>query len=361
MELKSVSYFCWTFFAYLQIVPFCSGLCQGPPPPTRYQIIHNASDPAVDSVNLFLGPTENMLKENFSYRSALPVQQIPSGPALIITAKLPNDRIFGSHIGYAAYRREPDEFYAVFLHGVREQGFASNPDSQSTAFKVDFYKVPERTLSTDSTHFVFVNGTTDLAKVKLHDIGNGTVDQVAAYAPQILAEPYPLKSFPLKANVHTLLLTDSIGSEQIGAFFVDLTTLGNQRAVLFTSGFKEPSLNKNGHSLGLFAALSDGTIIEFPRVMTTDIGNEREAKKAPIFPVPAQNRLYVQLDSRFSENTTLKLINQSGTIVWSRQVAATTSIQNTIEVNTEGIPQGLYLVTLTNDEGSQTLKCVIER
>ncbi len=67
---------------------------------------------------------------------------------------------------------------------------------------------------------------------------------------------------------YTLDVTPAAGSPIVASFAANLTGLTGGSAVVFASGFLDPATNQNGSSFGLFAALANGTVVQFPAVST---------------------------------------------------------------------------------------------
>jgi hypothetical protein len=70
----------------------------------------------------------------------------------------------------------------------------------------------------------------------------------------------------LPAGTYYIDLKDANPDTILTTYAVDFSGFQDSTAVLFTSGFSDPSANQGGAMMGLFGAFSDGTVIEFPAV-----------------------------------------------------------------------------------------------
>ncbi|MBK7856081.1 MAG: DUF4397 domain-containing protein [Bacteroidetes bacterium] len=66
--------------------------------------------------------------------------------------------------------------------------------------------------------------------------------------------------------IYTLDVTPAVGSPIVASFNANLSGLAGGSAVVFASGFLDPTQNQNGPAFGLFAALANGTVVQFPAV-----------------------------------------------------------------------------------------------
>jgi hypothetical protein len=226
----------------------------------RLQVIHNAADPAADSVDIYLGSTK--LLDNFKFRTATPFIDAPAGQQIVVgvapgTSSSVNDTLVGFR-----FTLTPGEKYVAIANGVLNPGtFAANPNGRSTGFTI-FVQTPSKESTTGgNVEFVGVHGATDAPAVDIVARGVATLVNNAVYGDitGYIAVP------PAK---YTLDVKDSSGTTRVATFSADLSGLANGTAVVFASGFLNPSANKNGKAFGLFAALANGTVVAFPAVTT---------------------------------------------------------------------------------------------
>ncbi|MEO1434346.1 MAG: DUF4397 domain-containing protein [Bacteroidota bacterium] len=208
----------------------------------RLQVIHNSPDPTVD-----IYVNGNLYEGDFSFREATEFRTVPAGVTLNVgiaagPGSSPSDIIDTFPLVLA-----PDETYIAVASGI-----LNNMTTPLTVIPVA--DVRETANGTD-VEFIGHHGSPTAP----------TVDIIARGVATLLDDvSYPAVSdyIPVPAAVYTLDVTDPTDNEQIVASFeADLSSLGGGTAFVFASG-----LFGGTPGFGLFAALADGTVVEFPAV-----------------------------------------------------------------------------------------------
>jgi hypothetical protein len=222
----------------------------------RLQVIHNAADVLADPVDIYLNGT--LLLNDFAFRAATPFIDAPAGVELNIGVAPANSSSVNDTLKNFQVILVNGNTYVAIANGVLDPNiYAANPDGRSTAFTL-FIKVMARENGTGSNvDFFVLHGSTDAPTVDVIARGIATVVDDAAYGDITNYVSVP------PAN-YTLDLTLADGTTLVQSYVADLRTLGGGSAVVFASGFLNPSANQNGEAFGIFFALADGTVGQFP-------------------------------------------------------------------------------------------------
>ncbi len=229
-------------------------------PMARLQVIHNAADPIANEVDVYLNGT--LALDNFAFRTATPFIDVPAGVEINIGIAPGNSGSVNDTLKNFPVTFENGKTYVGVANGVIDPSqFTANPDGRSIAFTI-FAKdgIRESGMYSSKVDFVVLHGSTDAPTVDVIARNVATLVDNAAYGDftdyiRVPAASYILDITPGDDN-NTI----------VASFEADLSGLGGGAAVVFASGFLNPAGNQNGEPFGLFAALPDGAVVEFPAV-----------------------------------------------------------------------------------------------
>ncbi len=227
-------------------------------PTARLQVIHNAADPIANEVDVYINGTLTL--DNFAFRTATPFIDVPAGVNLNIGVAPGNSTSVNDTLKNFPVQFEEGETYVAVANGVVDPaGFAPNPDGRDISFTI-FAKdgIRESGYSNNKVDFIVLHGSTDAPTVDVIARNVATIVDNAAYGDitnyiRVWANSYILDITPGDNN-----------NTVVASFEADLSGLGGGAAVVFASGFLDPSGNQGGSPFGLFAALPDGNVVEFP-------------------------------------------------------------------------------------------------
>ena len=315
----------------------------------RLQAIHNCADPAADSVDVYLNGI--LALDNFAFRTATPFIDVPAGVNVNIGIAPKTSVSIADTLTSFNVTLNNGETYVAIASGVLAPGsFATNPDGRSTGFTLAIQnQIREAALNTGDVDFLVHHGSTDAPTVDVVAVGVGVIVDNAAYG-----DFTPYLSVP-PGQYSVQITPGGNNSVVVAQFAVDISSLGGGAATVFASGFLTPSANQNGAPFGLFAALPDGTVIEFTNV--TGVAENTTSAIEAVYPVPASEVVFVQLaDEKIAES--IQIADLSGKIVQTQSLSSTGKV---ITVNVNSLPAGTYFLNVIGDDGISTRRFSVIR
>ena len=309
---------------------------------SRLQVIHNSADVAAGSVDIYLNGS--LLLNDFAFRTATPFIDAPAGVELNIgVAPNTSSSVDDTLANFTASLVNGDT-YVVIANGVLDpSSYASNPDGRITAFTLFVQTMARETGIGGDVDFFALHGATDAPTVDVIARGVATLVDDAAYGDLTGYLSVP------PAN-YTLDLTLADGTTLVQSYVADLRTLSGGSAVVFASGFLDPSSNQNGEDFGLFFALSDGTVGQFPEgvasVENVSGVTPSNYTLSQNYPNPFNPSTTINFAIPNSEFVTLKVFNILGSEVATLVNENLSAGSYRFNFDAQGLASGIYLYEL---------------
>lgn len=228
----------------------------------KLQVIHNSADPAAAVVDVYVN--DNLLLNDFSFRTATPFLDVPNNVQLRIGVAPGNSNSPADVLAWFPVVFRPNKTYVAIANGVLDPpSFSANPDGKNTAFNIFISdNVRRQSHNRHRVDLMIYHGATDAPTIDvLADnltwsrlVNNLSYGEFSGYRS-------------LRPASYTLEITPGNDNHVVVAQFnADLSGLAGQSAIVFASGFLTPGDDQNGPAFGLFAALSNGTVVQLPAV-----------------------------------------------------------------------------------------------
>lgn len=278
-------------------------------PVANVQIIHNSADLAARLVDIYVNDEKAL--DDFAFRTATPFLALPAGVPLNIkigagTSTGPNNAIvFNTTVTLTEGER-----YILMATGVLTPATYDASVNNDIAFTVKVFTPARAAAATgNNVDFATYHGSTDAPVVDVVAGGNVILnDLVYGTFANYLSVP---------AARYTLNVTPGNDNNTVVASFdADLSGLGGGAAMVFASGFLNPVKNQGGADFGLFAALPNGTVVEFPLVVPgqTVLVKDNTGKGKTTW---TANNTYI-LDGFVFVNPGDTLVIEAGTVIKGR-------------------------------------------
>jgi hypothetical protein len=221
------------------------------------QILHNAADPAVSVVDVYING--ELAIPEFEFRTATEMFQgefsfYANNPIWIGFAPANSTSFADTLVNFELFLGNNSNNY-IIANGVVGSNFAANPDGESIGF--DLLLVPGARPDADIAGEVDVkifHGSTDAPTVEITS-GATSLVPAAGYGEYAGYIGLPAGSYPIQLRV---------AGDEIAEYTADISGLGDQTVFVFASGFVDPTVNSWGQHFGLFALLTDGTVLQLP-------------------------------------------------------------------------------------------------
>ncbi|AXJ00187.1 Por secretion system C-terminal sorting domain-containing protein [Cyclonatronum proteinivorum] len=224
-------------------------------PPLEFaelQVIHNAADPALAEVDVFING--DLFAADFPFRGATGYLTVDAGFTLDIGVAAPGET---EPLLSFEFTGEGDEAYALIAQGVADPAaFAPNPDGIDTAAELLLVEGRrDAAESADDFEFYLHHGATDAPAV---DIFVRELDAtILSDVPYLASSDY----FSVPADVYTIEVRPAGTETAAATFSADVNGLEGVSAGILASGFLDPSANQDGEAFALAVVLEDGTVV----------------------------------------------------------------------------------------------------
>ena len=215
----------------------------------RVQIIHNSADLAASEVDIYVSGIR--LIDDFPFRAASPFTNVTAGIPLTLQVAPGNSTSAADAVYNKTIIFEAGKTYILVADGnISDTGYVTTEN-----FGIEVYdQGREGAASVSNTDILVHHGVTDAPAVDVNEVtGPAVLVNDASYTD--FAGYLELPTADYKINV-----TTADGATVLKAYDVPLALLELEGVALtvLASGFLDPSMNSNGESFGLYAALPIG-------------------------------------------------------------------------------------------------------
>jgi hypothetical protein len=223
----------------------------------KVQVINNSADITADSIDIYING--ELAISGLGFRKATPLLDLSAGKTLNIGIALGNSASVADTLKNFPVVFTASEKYIVFTDGLLTGGYAPNPDGRNTNLNLFVKDMVRETAVSSGVDLFVLHGSTDApaVDVKVRELSDTTIVNNAAYGDITDYITVPAQDV-------TLDLYLANGTSFVSSFTAPLSILNGEAATVFASGFLNPTTNQNGAPFGLFAALPNGTVLQFP-------------------------------------------------------------------------------------------------
>lgn len=320
-------------------------------PPTRLQVIHNAPDPALAAVDVYVDGVRLPDLDDVRFREATPFFGVEPGGTL--TVAVAPDTSTGTD---AAYLRVPVrplaglDTYVVLLGVLDPSAFAPNPDGVSTALQLRVRPIGPGGVTAGTGEprvpLSLFHGAPDLRGYRFSLLTADGSGMTTSYWPY--EQTWDNLRYPVDDFVYDVALSDGRGVRITAA---SVGAAAESPVALLASGFADPRANGDGPPLAFLAVYEDGAVRAFrvaPPVTAEPGAPPAALVLAGPVPNPAGARAVLTLRLAHDAEVELDVRDALGRRVWSagrRRLSA--GLDHRLALELGGVAPGAYVYRVT--------------
>jgi hypothetical protein len=297
------------------------------------QLVHNSADPIAASVDIYVDGA--LTVDDFAFRKSTPKLELDPGKTYKIgvapsSSTSAADTLVNFNVALPAGR------YVVFANGVVQPGFAANPSGESTGFTI--YPISNVRASAQNPNNLDVavfHGVTDAPAVDVR-VGGTNVVSGLAYGKNTSYLSVPATDFVVDVA--------PAGGAVLASYKVPASALAGQSAIVFASGFLDPSANKNGPGFGLYALVGVNVVALEP--VTTSVSEVPELPNAGVSPNPASGDVSARFTMPTDGVVKVRVHDLAGNTVSETSLGFLASGQHEIPMTMASASSGGYIMTI---------------
>ena len=321
----------------------------------RLQVIHNAPDPAVDTVDVYVN--DALFLDNVAFREASAFTDVPAGVALKVDIT-DNEAADNSAPAFTGtYTLDASSTVQLIASGVVGTGFAANPDGVSTAFTLLVSTTAqEAAVEAGKVEVRVVHGTPDAPTV---DVRAPTSGPDALVADDI-AFTDVTSYVPLDPADYVLNVTTSDGLTTVASYDANLSIAGGSAITVLASGFLTPADDNNGPAFALLAVFANGTTSLLP----VAVANEETARAAGMdlrVANPIASSTPVTFDAGVAGRVQLEVFDALGRRVLELVNEPVAPGERAVTLDAATLAPGAYVLRLTGESGTLTRTLTVVR
>lgn len=314
----------------------------------KLQAIHNSSDPALDSIDIYASGV--LVVDNFHFRTATNLFNVPGDVPLEVAIAPGNSTSINDTLKSFTLNFENGKNYVAVATGVLDTAaFAANPEGADNSFTMVLQDgIRWKAQNATDFNFRFINGVTDAPTVDLKFSGGAVFNDNAPYAT---LTPY---TSLVAANIYNIDVTDSANIINYNSYQAVTNIFSGKSAVLFFSGFLNPANNQNGAPYSLFAAFPQGAVVELATV--TNLAEHLFQDGFNLTPNPATDFLNIKWSTLTNRSSIIKMLSMNG-----REIYKSSFEGSTTHIDLKNIKNGIYFVEVFNNEKIARGKVVVAK